>query len=254
MWDGQESDVDAPQSPANAPRGAGLPHNWAMKRAMPPSISRLLPTSIALAGLALIPGADPSQPQETEPPLKAELRGLGKTQIIHLGLPFTVELEGKTHQVSLDLLPTRQLCVPGICFDYPSYLTFEFDPSGGSKSWTLSGNDLTVMIQVNPIRIDLDEFAGALAEALGNLGDGTIHWEEAPPLSAEGLRIAGRRVVIPWGDMEFRTSIYGLLHGTRGENARTFIMVQEVRDSDQEVSEEVVEFHRLLTASLSKKE
>lgn len=106
MWDGQESDVDAPQSPANAPRGAGLPHNWAMKRAMPPSISRLLPTSIALAGLALIPGADPSQPQETEPPLKAKLRGLGKTQIIHLGLQ---EVRDSDQEVSEEVVEFHRL-------------------------------------------------------------------------------------------------------------------------------------------------
>jgi hypothetical protein len=209
--------------------------------------------SLALGILITIGGALPraKNPQNNEPPLTVRVKGLGAERTVTMGAPFELKLDGKTHLVTLELLPTRRLCVPDACFEYPSQFTFEFDPSGGSKTWTLSGNDLTVIVQSNSVSVSFEEFAQSLASNLAAVGDGTIEWEQAPPLSVSGLNIAGRRMIIPWGKVEFRNNVYALLTRKKGKQARTFIMLQEVCDHDEETSQEVLDCLELLGESLS---
>ncbi|MEO2144408.1 MAG: hypothetical protein ABGY32_00755 [bacterium] len=183
--------------------------------------------------------------------MTVRVKGLGAERTVTMGAPFELKLDGKTHLVTLELLPTRRLCVPDACFEYPSQFTFEFDPSGGSKIWTLSGNDLKVIVQSNSVSVSFEEFAQSLASNLAAAGDGTIEWEQAPPLSVSGLNIAGRRMIIPWGKVEFRNNVYALLTRKKGKQARTFIMLQEVCDHDEETSQEVLDCLKLLGESLS---
>ena len=132
--------------------------------------------------------------------------------------------------------------------------TFEFDGSEGSSTWTLSGNDLTVIVQAMPLATDLDEFAEYFSDALSGVGDGTVIWEDAPALTVNGLRIAGKRMVIPWGAMEFRTNVYGILQGKKRRLAKTFIVLQEVSGKGEDTCQEMLDFHEMLVDSLGPEE
>ena len=211
-------------------------------------LASLLLSSSLIAFSRALPSGEIKQGHE--PPLSVRVQGLGPERVVSLNTPFQIQLGDDTHTVTLDLLPTRRLCVPGACFDYPSLFTFEFDGSEGSSTWTLSGNDLTVIVQAMPLATDLDEFAEYFSDALSGVGDGTVIWEDTPALTVDGLRIAGKRMVIPWGEMEFRTNVYGILQGKKRRLAETFIVLQEVRDKGEDTCQEMLDFHEMLVDSL----
>jgi hypothetical protein len=48
--------------------------------------------------------------------------------------------------ISIKLSPLKKFDNASISFDYPKHLSFAFEQDYGFKNWTLSGNDLTVMI------------------------------------------------------------------------------------------------------------
>jgi hypothetical protein len=57
-------------------------------------------------------------------------------------------------------------------------------------------------------------------------------------------------MVIPWGEMEFRTNVYGILQGKKRRLAETFIVLQEVRDKGEDTCQEMLDFHEMLVDSL----
>lgn len=205
-------------------------------------------TAIALAPLML--GHSTPQRQDEEPPLTLRVSGLGEPLTVQEGEPFEVEIGGETVRLMVEVLGTRTLCTPEVCLDYPTSMGFEYDPSEGSETWTLDGNDATLQVQVNPISQRPQGFAKDYFGFLADLGDGEVLEEEPNELEVEGLRLRAFRAVMPWGELEFRCDLYAVLKDEEGRWATTFIILQEVADREEAEASEVGEARDLLARTL----
>jgi hypothetical protein len=188
--------------------------------------------------------------QEEEPPLTLRISGLGEPLLVQDGEPFTVEVGGEERTLRIEVQDTRKLCTPEVCLEYPSGFGFEYDPSEGSETWTLDGNDATLQVQVNPISQRPQGFAKDYFGFLADLGDGEVLEEEPNELEVEGLRLRAFRAVMPWGDLEFRCDLYAVLKDEKGRWATTFIILQEVADRGEAEATEVSEARELLARTL----
>ena len=140
---------------------------------------------------------------------------------------------------------------PEVCLEYPSGFGFEYDPSPGSETWTLDGNDATVMIEVQPISHHPEDFASEYFRYFSGISDGEVDEQEPIELEVEGLRLKAFRAVVPWNEMEFRLDLYAVLKDEKGRWATTFLIVQEVADQGDEESREVTEARQLLARTLT---
>ncbi|MBL6720688.1 MAG: hypothetical protein ISQ08_04685 [Planctomycetes bacterium] len=195
-------------------------------------------------------GHSTPQRQDEEPPLTLRVSGLGEPLTVQEGEPFEVEIGGETVRLMVEVLGTRTLCTPEVCLDYPTSMGFEYDPSEGSETWTLDGNDATLQVQVNPISQRPQGFAKDYFGFLADLGDGEVLEEEPNELEVEGLRLRAFRAVMPWGELEFRCDLYAVLKDEEGRWATTFIILQEVADREEAEASEVGEARDLLARTL----
>lgn len=202
---------------------------------------------LSVAGVAAFAAAPR---QEEEPPLTLRVTGLGEPVLVRDGEPFTVEVGGEERTLRIEVQDTRQLCTPEICLEYPSGFGFEYDPSEGSETWTLDGNDATLQVQVNPISEHPEDFAETFFGFLADLGDGEVLEQEPHEVEVEGLRLRAFRAVMPWEDMEFRCDLYAVLKDEKGRWATTFVILQEVADRGEEEAEEVTVTRELLARTL----
>ena len=112
--------------------------------------------------------ADAGPDESKEPP---------STFVVTVGQESVVIKEGETAQLvgqftnpSVSVTPQAYRVFPyaGIKFKYPRSFTFEADLSDtNSKSWTLSGNDLKIMIFVLNSRLTTADFANNMMEQFG---------------------------------------------------------------------------------------
>jgi len=211
---------------------------------------------IILAGVTVsvsLPHSSPTRvTQETEPPLSIRVSGLGQERVVSSGDSFEVTLGGETRTLTVESLPNRRLCTPEVCFEYPAHFGFEYDPSEGSRTWTLDGNDATIIVQVNPSTSTTRSFAESMAAGLEQMGGGTAEWIEGDSLEIEGFRFESLHYVVPWTDMELRIDVHGLLRGKRSQRASTFLIVQEVAELEAADSLEIEEVREQLAASLTR--
>jgi hypothetical protein len=206
--------------------------------------------TIALAVAPQVLGPSTTEEPHDEPPLTLRVLGLGQPLTVRDGETFEVALGGEIVQLTVEVQGTRTLCTPEVCLDYPTSMGFEYDPSEGSETWTLDGNDATLQVQVNPISQRPQGFARDYFGFLADLGDGEVLEEEPNELKVEGLRLRAFRAVMPWGDLEFRCDLYAVLKDEKGRWATTFIILQEVADRGEAEATEVSEARELLARTL----
>lgn len=184
---------------------------------------------------------------QDEPPLRLLVRGLGEERVVYAGSEFKVEWGGESRTLSVELHPHRRLCTPEVCLDYPSHFGFDYDPSEGSETWTLDGNDATLQVQINPFLTSPKAYAGEMFGYLADLGDGEILKAEPNSFEVEGLRLKAFRATIPWDHLEFRCDVYAVLDGRK---AATFLILQEVASQGAPETLEVTQARQLLVQSL----
>jgi hypothetical protein len=69
--------------------------------------------------------------------------------------------------VSVRVKPERSFGYAGVSFAYPRHFTFEADLSSDAHSWTLSGNDVKIMVFRFTTEIAVEDFTKELAEGYG---------------------------------------------------------------------------------------
>lgn len=127
-------------------------------------------TAPALSAVTPSPKSQPAQAgdETTEPKLGFTVR-IGSTEL-HLSegdqLPAKGTFIDPTVSVSVD--PERVFTHAGLSFAYPRNFTFEAELGDrSSHSWTLSGNDVKIMIFRFPTELSVDSFAKELADGFG---------------------------------------------------------------------------------------
>lgn len=124
---------------------------------------------------------------KTEPPLTYDVKIGDKTIIVDANQTFTVQGSFKDPEIRITPGKIRRFPYMGIEFEYPAGFNFEADFSDGSKTWTLSGNSLTVMIFELETEMTTVAFSNSMIASLGK----------------ENARITEPNITQKFGSLEF---------------------------------------------------
>ncbi len=103
-----------------------------------------------------------------EPPLICTLTIDGKTHELIPGTPLQLRGTYKNPTILLNTSPTRKFSCGGVEFLYPAAFGWEADITGpNDRSWTLSGNDFTIMYFVSSGALTAESQAEGMAEQFG---------------------------------------------------------------------------------------
>ncbi len=105
---------------------------------------------------------------QQEPPMIYTLHIDGKTMPLTLGKPITLPGKYDQPEVRIDASPTRTFPYGGLSFLYPAHFGWEADINDPDlQSWTLSGNNFTIMYFVFREVTTLEEFTQMLVGKFG---------------------------------------------------------------------------------------
>jgi hypothetical protein len=146
---------------------AALFSHGCMKKTPPDAV----PARSAVATLAAAPPSptdDPNQaPEAREPKLSFDV-GMGTTRVRLIeGEGAIVPGNFQNPTLSITVEPQRTFSYAGLRFDYPRSFTFEADLEATTSSWTLSGNDLKLMVFRFDERLTIEDYVKGLVERFG---------------------------------------------------------------------------------------
>jgi hypothetical protein len=185
-------------------------------------------------------------PESKEPPLLQVLEIDGKAIEIKEGVPVQIKGDFKDPTVVLKVAPYRIFPYVGMQFRYPRGFAFEADHSvEGLGIWTLTGNDLTIMVFDMAGEMTTAEFAETMMEQFGR--------DQCHVTNADAKETFGKRTLEAY---EFRCKIVGetmdvtLFQVSRKGGRSRMLALQETKGDDGQRAKEVTETLRLLKDSL----
>lgn len=161
-----------------------------------------------LAALVAAPTfADDSE--ALEPPQLYELKIGDQSVPIQEGKPVDLTGSFTNPQIELVPRPTRLFVRRGIQFEYPRQFTFEADlKSPFSKSWTLSGNDLKLMVFAMTVPVTPRQFGD---NVMGTLGKDHCEITEPQAELVLGMeRLKGVKFIASVAEQHISFEIYDL--------------------------------------------
>lgn len=119
-----------------------------------------------------------------EPSLKYTLTINGRAHECVPDTPLQLHGTYENPTIVLTTSPTRKFQYGGVEFLYPAAFGWEAEIEGpNDRTWTLSGNDFTIMYFVNPAALTSKSYAEAMVEQLG---------EDSTRLSDTERKLGGR--------------------------------------------------------------
>jgi hypothetical protein len=123
--------------------------------------------SALLPSIVLVAVSWCSADESAEPPIVYTLEIDGQSVTLQPDTPLKLEESFKAPTLTLRVAQTRTLKAEGVSFNYPAYFTFAADTSDPEvKTWTASGNDVTLMLFSFAEEVDARALAESTAEAL----------------------------------------------------------------------------------------
>jgi hypothetical protein len=105
--------------------------------------------------------------ESTEPPVVYTLEVDGQAVSLSPDTPLKLEGSFENPTLTLRVAQTRTLQADGVTLSYPAYFTFEADTADPEvKTWTASGNDVTLMLFSFSEPVEARVLAESTAEAL----------------------------------------------------------------------------------------
>jgi hypothetical protein len=179
---------------------------------------------LSLVMLTLAAGRCAADDESAEPPIVYTLEVDGQSVTIQPDKPLKLEGSFESPTLTLRVAQTRTLQAEGITFNYPAYFTFEADTSDPEvKTWTASGNDVTLMLFSFAEKVDARALAESTAEAL-----------QARDVQVEPVKVklgdqerAGVKATMPLLD---QTVIQQVLTLPATDKGSRLLVLQEVRN------------------------
>jgi len=163
----------------------------------------------------------PAQDETKEPP---------QTFVINLGEKSEKVVEGETKklsgtftdpQVSVTPEPYRLFPYQGVRFQYPRTYSFEADVADAAeKTWTLSGNDVTIMFFAFNSQLTTADFAEKMIDQFGKPNCQIVDANAKLKLGAHEL--SGTKIKVKVGTHTIMQEIYSI--PTAARKTRLFIL------------------------------
>ncbi len=176
-----------------------------------------------------------------------------------LPLKYSLEIDGQQHEVVLDkpiliqgtyndpkvllrVSPIRQFAYGDIAFQYPAHYIWEAEvEASNEKTWTLSGNDFTIMYFILPDALSVREYAQNLAK---RFGEGSTRISETE-ITLGGHRYRGKLLFVKLVGTTLSTEVYALPART---GSRLFVL-QDSPPDNRAISKEGEKTFALLSKS-----
>lgn len=181
---------------------------------------------------------------EQEPPTQLRITLDGKQVITTMGAKAEFEVGGRKVMMRVEELPWRQFVQGSLKFEYPRHFPWEFDASP-PRTWTLDGNDATIMLIENPgEQQSLDDFAKGFERIFK--GNGTMERVDQAMKTAKvgTLHGLGMRYTIATTRMSMEAFALG-----KGERS-WLLVLQDALGDDGKHSSEYVDMRTHLTETL----
>ncbi|MEN8784995.1 MAG: hypothetical protein ABF379_11575 [Akkermansiaceae bacterium] len=205
----------------------------------------MIKTFLSIA-ICLFPPAVLSD-EKTEPKRNYTLKIGDRSFQISEGVPFDLKAGDKNQKATLTASTYRTFTHQNLNFDYPAHYSFEADLTNlQAKSWTLSGNDCTVMVFGMGARVTHNEMAKEMANGFGKKNSKT------------------RKTLLELGKKEYNVSIIDVtIAGTDlkleifaielSPNSSTLFIIQDSLGDDGKHSNDYQVLRKFLDRSFSLK-
>ncbi len=200
-------------------------------------------TLVTFAGVVL--GSIVSADDTTEPPLSYTLEVDGQKFLLNADKTVILKGDFQNPKVTLRAAATRRFEHDNIAFDYPANFTFEADLSEpGIRTWTLSGNNVTLMLFDFEQPVKPAELIASTAEAL----EANVDRMEPTTLKFGSLTADGQSGLLKVGTVVLTYTVVAL-PATEGK-IRLFI-VQDLPKDNGESSDEKTAILKMLDESFA---
>jgi len=183
----------------------------------------------------------------TEPPVTYTLEVNGQKYL--LTADKTVILKGnfQNPKVTLRASSTRRFEHGGVAFDYPANFTFEADLSDpGIRTWTMSGNNVTVMLFHFDEPVKPTELIASTAESLGT----NVERMEPTSLKLGTLNARGQSALLKVGGVALS---YTVVATPSAAGKSRLLIVQDLPQDDGRPSDEKTTILKMLSESFAHK-
>ncbi len=183
----------------------------------------------------------------TEPPVTYTLEVNGQKYL--LSADKTVILKGsfQNPKVTLRASSTRRFVHDGIAFDYPANFTFEADLSDpGIRTWTMSGNNVTLMLFDFDEPVKPTELIASTAESLKT----NVDRMESTSLKLGTLNAKGQSALLKVGDVALS---YTVLAMPAAAGKSRLLIVQDLPQDNGQPSNERTDILKMLGDSFTQK-
>lgn len=185
----------------------------------------------------------PADDSSAAPPIAYTLEINGRPYVVVPDKPLTIEGEFKNPTLTLRVAKTRTFRAAGIAFDYPADFTYEADVSDPEvRTWTMSGNDVTLIVFQFSDEVTSEELADSTAEALA------VEQVDSQPIKLKlgDNAHAGVRTTMQFATQTLIQQTVGL--PSSGSGSR-ILVIQEVRTEGEAEAAELPATLQLLSSS-----
>lgn len=216
---------------------------------MPDRLSALV-LCLLLAASALARAADrvaAAAPEGSEePPAEFTLEIDGQSVDVQTGAPAKAIVAGKEVTLRLTPKPTRLLKTPEFSFRFPRGYSFEHEQDGGTTTWTLSGNNNTLIVTRVAQKLDSATLAGETLKAM----QAQLRQQDVRPTKVTaklgGRTIEGLHAEWRVGDQRIRNDVYAFAAG----GATYALIVQDSPTESGATSDDTRKAVELLEATM----
>lgn len=113
-------------------------------------------------------------------------------------------------KIKLTIEPNKKFNYGGVHFEYPRYFTFEAKLKKHYKFWTLSGNDVKIMIHNYKVNTDHKAMANSLMDVFGKDKCRQVKCEMKVP----NRTLHGTKIIITTNKLKFSQEVYSFKNST----------------------------------------
>jgi hypothetical protein len=208
---------------------------------------RMLLAAAVAAAVVSSPGSRPTANRVVgEPPFQLLLEIDGVELPVVDGQHTEVSIGDRKVKVKARVLPTRRFSEHGVQFEFPRDMAYEFDPAGGIDTWTLDGNNCTLLLnryETDGVADLVDGVFEATAAAMG----GDIDKAKPVEWRLGAIQAKGRTLIIDLMGTSMQVTVLGI----EDKDAAIVLVVQDVLGDNGEVAEDSRRVRELLTKSFA---
>lgn len=180
-----------------------------------------------------------------EPPLLMKFEANGSATTFTESQPFEIDVAGTKVKATVQIASYRVFHRPEIRFHYPRQFTFEADHTADLKLWTISGNDVKIMLQQPSGVPSGEQFASeVISSMIDQFGASKVRTTGAR-IQLGTRSVSGKRLDINVATHLIRTEVFAL-----PTKSPMLLLLQDTPTESGENTVEAVKARELLSSTI----